>query len=69
LYKNTRLNFAQNLGTISTLSEKRSLKFLIKVVNSTALQLPAAQAQQKLHTAYLTSWKNSSIFGYKLGTV
>jgi len=31
------------------------------------LQLPAAQAQTKLHNAYLTSWYNN-IFGYKLRT-
>jgi len=31
------------------------------------LQLPAARAQQKLHTAYLTCW-HTSIFAYKLRT-
>jgi len=32
------------------------------------LQHLAARAQQKLHTAYFTSWYNS-IFGYKLRTI
>jgi len=32
-YKNTRLNFGQNLRTISASVEEQSLKFSIKVVN------------------------------------
>jgi len=42
--------------------------FLLHAYSRTVqLQLPAAQAQQKLHTPYLTSWHNC-IIGYKLRT-
>jgi len=44
---------------------KNAFRFILIHVQ---LQLPDAQAQTKLHIAYLTSWHNG-IFGYQLRTI